>query len=167
MDGGREPELAVTARLALPCDGREPILDAMVVIRSGRIAAVGCRAELEPSLDARRAERVDFGDALILPGLVNAHCHLEYTAFGPLEGGRPFVDWIGDAVAWSRRTSPDQRRKSARAGAQLILRSGVTCVGDVVSRGQGLDAMLEYGLHGIAYIEFGRPRSFRTVDQQL
>jgi cytosine/adenosine deaminase-related metal-dependent hydrolase len=150
-------DLVLTAAFALPCDGRGLIRDAFVAVRGGRIAAVGSQAAM-PSVAAAAGQQLDFGQAVILPGLVNAHTHLEFTHGGPIRpldsGPNEFTTWIADLVAWSRRTRPSARLASARAGAAMMLQAGITCVGDIVSRGQGLQAMVEVGLHGTAFCEF-------------
>lgn len=126
----------------------------MVAIRGGRIIAAGART-MFGYLTPTAVRRIDFGRAVILPGLVNAHAHLEYTHAGPIagDGRRDFARWIAELVAWSWRISPDARLASARAGAEAMLRAGMTCVGDIVTRGQGAQAMAESGLHGVAFCE--------------
>lgn len=148
-------DVLLTSRQALPCDGRGVISDAGVLIREGRIVAVGARSDIENGLcPARSVERVDFGEAAMLPGLVNAHAHLEYTHLGPLRERRRFVPWISEVTAWNQRTPASFRLDSAKAGARAMLSAGITCVGEFVNRGQGLRAILDSGLHGTAFWEF-------------
>ncbi len=141
----------------MPCDGLGLIRDALVAIRGGRIAAVGSQAAMR-SVAAAAGQQLDFGQAVILPGLVNAHTHLEFTHGGPIRpagsGRNEFATWITDLVAWSRRTPVSARLASARTGAAMMLQAGITCVGDIASRGQGVQAMVESGLHGTAFCEF-------------
>lgn len=149
-------DLVLTAAFVLPCDGRGLISEGLIAIRGGRIVSVGPQAVLQ-RVAAGAAEQLDFGPTVILPGLVNAHTHLEFTPAGPVRpavDGRGFANWIADLVAWSRSTSPADRLASARAGAAAMLRAGITCIGDIVSRGQGAQAMVEAGLHGTAFCEF-------------
>ncbi len=145
--------MLLTAPLALPMDGRGPIPDAAVLIDGGRIVAVGPRAAIEARPDAAGHGRRDWPDAVILPGLVNAHTHLEYTHLGPLTAPQPFVPWIRGLVRWAADRSPEDWLASARDGAARSLRGGVTCLGEIVTRGQGLEALVEAGLHGVAYVE--------------
>lgn len=68
-----------------------------VLVRDGTIAAIG------PRLEAADATVIDVTDRLILPGLVEAHCHLDKTLFG-----RPWVphsagDTLADRIANERR----------------------------------------------------------------
>ncbi len=152
MEG--EAAMIVTAALALPMDGRAPIPDAAVLIADGRIVAVGPRAEILARPDAAGRECLDYGAAIVLPGLVNAHIHLEYTHLGPLPAPQRFFPWLQGLVRWSAERGPEDWLASARDGAAGCRRAGVTCLGEIVTRGQGLAAMAEAGLRGVAYLEF-------------
>lgn len=146
--------MIVTAALALPMDGREPIPDAAALIDGARIVAVGPREAVLARPDAAGHERRDFGAAILLPGLVNAHIHLEFTRLGPIPAPLRFFPWLQGLVRWAAGQGPEDWAASARDGAARCLRNGVTCLGEIVTRGQGLAAMVEAGLHGVAYLEF-------------
>lgn len=146
--------MIVTAALALPMGGRAPIADAAVLIDGPRIAAVGPRAEVLARPAAAGHERRDFGAAILLPGLVNAHIHLEYTRLGPIAAPLRFFPWLQGLVRWAGAQGPDDWLASARDGAAQCLSNGVTCLGEIVTRGQGLAAMVDAGLHGVTYLEF-------------
>ena len=104
--------------------------DAAILIEEGRIAWVGPRRDLPHPGDA---DAPDFGNAVILPGLVNAHVHLELTALGQLPRPASFVDWI---LALRERATtslsdPARIAASAERGTRESLRFGVTAVGDI------------------------------------
>ncbi|TAK33031.1 MAG: hypothetical protein EPO21_14005 [Chloroflexota bacterium] len=142
--------MIIAANIVLPV-GTSPIEHGAVVIEGERIKAVGSREGILATYQGRRL--VDFGHAIIMPGLVNAHTHLEYTAQGPLNEPRPFLPWIQSLGRTGRELSREDLRRSATHGAQLLLKAGVTCVGDIVTFGPGLEAALEVGLRGVSYIE--------------
>ena len=79
------------ARIVVTMDG-PPIENGAVVISGNRIAAVGKFDEIK----ARNAgEIVDLGEQALLPGLINAHCHLDYTCLrGKIPPQQSFADWI-------------------------------------------------------------------------
>jgi cytosine/adenosine deaminase-related metal-dependent hydrolase len=124
---GVRPTL-LRARLALPM-GTAPITDAALVIHRDRLVAVGPwrrvrREHLGPVLD--------LGERLLLPGLLNAHCHLDYTKMaGLFPPPRRFVDWIKSITVTKQSWSDDEFRESWLAGAGMLLRHGTTLVGDV------------------------------------
>jgi cytosine/adenosine deaminase-related metal-dependent hydrolase len=108
-----------------------PILDnAGILIDRGRVAAVGRIEELSPAADARV---VDYPDSVVIPGLVNAHTHLELTAVGQLPRPASFVDWVLALRGRAMAALGDSARvaESARRGVRDSLRFGVTTVGDI------------------------------------
>ena len=65
-----------------------PVRDGAIAVQDGRIAYVGGAS------GAPRGQLRDLGDALLLPGLVNTHTHLELTAMRGFLENLPFFDWI-------------------------------------------------------------------------
>jgi cytosine/adenosine deaminase-related metal-dependent hydrolase len=105
------------------------IEDGAVVIQADRIVAVARWADLQPHL----TERVkDLGDVVLMPGLINAHCHLDYTAMaGKISPPRSFADWIKAIVTFKSQWIAAEFTASWKAGAAMLLRSGTTTVADV------------------------------------
>jgi len=138
------------ARWVLPIS-TAPIADGTVVEREGRIAYVGPRAGAPPASDG---PDVDLGDALLLPGLVNAHCHLELTAMRGFLDGLSFREWIL-RLTHARRAvlSYDDLLDAARLGIEEGVRAGITTFADTGDSGSGFDAMLERGVRGLCYRE--------------
>jgi cytosine/adenosine deaminase-related metal-dependent hydrolase len=133
-----------------------PIADGTLVERDGRIAHVGPRDAAPPKRDGE--DDVDLGDAILLPGLVNAHCHLELTAMRGFLDGLPFREWIL-RLTHARRAvlTPDALLDAARLGVEEGIRAGVTTFADTGDSGAGFDAMLERGVRGICYREVFGP----------
>lgn len=102
-----------------------------VVVNGSRIHSV-CRWE---DLDsARRRQVVDLGESVLLPGFVNCHCHLDYTAMsGQIPPPRRFVDWIQDIVAIKSAWSLAQFSESWIAGARMLEQSGITSLLNIES----------------------------------
>ncbi|HEU5010078.1 MAG TPA: amidohydrolase family protein, partial [Gaiellaceae bacterium] len=139
----------------LPVDGT-PIEDGAVEIgEDGRIAAVGPAAELGTG------ER--FEDAVILPGFVNAHSHLEYAVYAGFGDGSSFVPWLSTHIERKRRIGLPEMEAIARLGAAQCLASGITTVGDASFSGAAVTACDELGLRAIVYLEvFGEDASELT-----
>jgi cytosine/adenosine deaminase-related metal-dependent hydrolase len=88
---------------------------------------------------------------ILLPGLVDAHAHLE---LGPLpEAPRRFVPWLRAVIAERASASADAPLRQARDSLRLLIASGVTAVGDIDSLGGGHAALRDAGLAGRAYAE--------------
>ncbi len=120
--------MILRARLVLPVV-RPPVDDGAVVIAGSRLVSVGRWADLTA---AERADAVDLGDHILLPGLINAHCHLDYTGMaGKISPPKNFADWIKAIVALKAEWSYADFAQSWLHGAKMLLRSGVTTVADI------------------------------------
>ena len=124
----------LSADWVLPVEG-EPIENGAVAIEDGRIAAVGTAAELGVG------ER--YPEAVILPGFVNAHTHLEYAVYAGFGDGLSFGPWISTHVERKRRLERADMEAIARLGAAECLRSGITTVGDLAFSGASAAACAE------------------------
>jgi 5-methylthioadenosine/S-adenosylhomocysteine deaminase len=103
------------------------------------------------------AEVFDLGESAIIPGLINAHSHLELTAmrgFLENEAGQ-FFAWLKKlTLARLNQMSADDLNVSAAWGACEAVRAGVTCVGDASDAAlQSMNALREVGLRGIVFQE--------------
>src|SRR5581483_57420 len=135
----------VSADWVLPV-GAPPLRDGAVAIEDGRIAAVGPQSELG------RGRRYE--DAVIAPGLVNCHSHLEYAVYAGFgDGLADFSDWIGVHVERKRRLEPADVLDVARLGAAECLACGVTTVGDCSFTGAAASACAELGLRATVFLE--------------
>ena len=134
----------LSADWVLPVDG-EPIRDGAVALDGDRIAVVGTREELG------EGERLD--EAVILPGFVNAHSHLEYAVYPGFADGEPFERWIAVHMERKRRLEPGDALAIARLGAAECLASGMTTVGDASFSGAAAPACDELGLRAIVHLE--------------
>ncbi|HEY6220462.1 MAG TPA: amidohydrolase family protein, partial [Gemmatimonadaceae bacterium] len=127
-----------------------PIENGEVDVENGRITYVG---------PARSSASVtDFGDAILMPGLVNAHCHLELTVMRGFLEDLDFRRWILRLVSAKRAVlTPELLLDSARAGLEEGIRAGITTYADTCDSGVVLQAMVEYGVRGIMYQELFGP----------
>ncbi len=134
----------LSADWVIPVEG-PPIRNGAVAVEDGRIAAVGTAEEL--------GEGERHPDAVILPGFVNAHSHLEYAVYGGFGDGLAFAPWIALHVERKSRIGIEEMEASARLGASECLRSGVTTVGDCSFSGAAATACAEVGLRAVVYLE--------------
>jgi len=119
--------MLLRARIVLPIS-RPPIADGGVLISENRVAAVGRWHDLSRSATA---PVTDLGQVILLPGLVNAHCHLDYTDMGGQPAPKQFPDWIKGLLARKAAASYADYAQSWLRGAAMLLRNGVTTVGDI------------------------------------
>lgn len=146
--------LRLSARWALPVD-QPPIAEAALLIGpDGRILAIG------PEGDVPRPEGIeslDLGPALLLPGLVNAHTHLELTGFEDAAPEPGFRDWIVAIRRLKSARGPEDFLEAARRGVRECWAAGVTTVADTGDSGAVPQALAELEGSGIAYHEVFGP----------
>ncbi len=134
----------------------ESIEDGALLVKGGRIAAVGRFSALR----REDADIVDFGDAVLLPPLVNAHTHLELTHYprwqalvGETAIPGSFVDWILQVIRVKRQLEPGRFSPSLQEGIRLSLESGTGAVGDILSSFPARTAYAGSPLKGRLYYE--------------
>src|SRR5213076_1939051 len=110
-----------------------PITDgAVLVADDGRIAAVAAHAQLP---DPPGSRRVEFPDAVLVPGLVNTHTHLELTHLAGRNPEREFSRWIRTIRALKDATTPEEFDHSAEQGVRDCWTAGVTYYPEVFGPG--------------------------------
>lgn len=120
--------MLIRSRLVIPIC-QPPIENGAVRVEGNRIAAVGRWADLRTGA---QGEVADLGDSIVLPGLINAHCHLDYTEMaGLIPPPKSFPDWIKALLALKAAWSYSDYAQSWLQGARMLRRSGVTTVGDI------------------------------------
>src|SRR5207248_251867 len=123
-------------------------------------AAVGDRAAIVAAFPNALVE--DFGNAAIVPGLINTHAHLELTVMrGFLEREEhDFFAWLKKLTVARLKMANDDLFVSAACGAIEAARAGITCVADSSSfAAQSMRAITAVGLRAIVYQESFGPDS--------
>lgn len=142
------------ARWILPVSSL-PIADGAIAVDGPEIVAVGKRATLVEEFP--HATVRDLGESAIIPGLVNAHSHLELTVMrGFLENEESdFFAWLKKlTIARLERMTADDLNVSAAWGACEAARAGVTCVADASDAAlESMNALRHVGLRGIVFQE--------------
>jgi len=142
--------MIIKARYVVPVD-RPAIENGAVVIERGRIAAVGSAKEF-PGQPA-----TDYGDAVICPGFVNAHTHLDLSMLvGRIAPGPDFIAWLRHLMAIITAEPATRQRvhQAVRAGVAQSLESGVTMIGDIARTPQWTREVLSASpLRGVSFGE--------------
>lgn len=121
--------MIIRARTVVPMAG-EPIENGAVVIAGEKIAAVGGFNELR----RHGGEILDVGERVVLPGLVNGHCHLDYTILrGKIAAQSSFADWIRAINAEKATLTERDYLASIRAGFSEALRFGTTTIANLTA----------------------------------
>ena len=125
-----------TASYVLPISS-PPIPGGAIAVENGLITAVGSAAGLR---SATGAKVTDLPGCVIVPGLVNAHTHLELTHFPAWKVRKDldylpktYVEWIRQVMKIRRALAPGEVELSVREGLRLCIASGTTSVGEILS----------------------------------
>ncbi len=104
----------------------------------GQVLVIGSSTEVDRHPAARSAARISVPHCVLIPGLVNAHSHLDLTHIGPreFEEARGFEGWI-EMVRLGRAHADDAIEASVRAGIELSLAGGTVAVGDIAGANAG------------------------------
>lgn len=144
-----------------------PIEFGAVAVSGTRIVGVGSRKEI---ISRFGFSVEDLGEAVILPGLINTHTHLELTALrGYLENEEnDFFAWLRKlTLARLEKMTPDDIQVSAAWGACEAARAGITCVGDASDAAMmSMRALKDVGLRGVVFQESFGPDP-RLVDENF
>lgn len=125
-------------------DGDAILQDVTLLIAEGRVHDIvsGCASDA-----------VDLGHVALIPGLVNAHTHLEFSLVSqPIPTSGRFTDWIRSVVAYRRNHGSDPTA-AIRTGVAESLRAGTTLIGEIATTGWNETAYSAAGFTGCVFLE--------------
>jgi cytosine/adenosine deaminase-related metal-dependent hydrolase len=132
-----------------------PVRGGWVAVDRDRVVAYGVAGRRPASADD--TPEVDLGNVVVMPGLVNAHTHLELSYLrGRVSPGSAFVAWIR-AVMAARREHPDPRApeilESVERGIAESIGAGTAIVGDISNTLDTFDALARSALAAVVFYE--------------
>ncbi len=147
----------------------------VVAVREGRIVAAGDETTVRRS--AGKPDRVlELGDVLLLPGMVNAHVHLDLTHQPRAPYGGDFIDWL-KGVIQSRISDDHAITAAVHDGLRMSQESGIVAVADIAGSIAAVKAMLDWAgtspmLPSVSFLEvvgFGSrgEMNAQQADEQL
>jgi cytosine/adenosine deaminase-related metal-dependent hydrolase len=140
---------AYRAAWICPID-QPPIKDGIIAIAEGTIRAVGKPPVAPTGLK-------ELGNVALMPGLVNAHTHLELSWLrGRVPPAGRFTDWV--KVLFAIRGRPDRGLAAEQIppiakAVREARASGTIAVGDVSNSLAAVDAIVNAKLHGMVFHE--------------
>ena len=122
--------MIIRARIVLTMD-RAPIENGAVAVSGNRIVDVG---KFDDIKTRNAGHVVDLGEQALLPGLINAHCHLDYTCLrGKISRPKSFTDWIRAINAEKSDLSPSDFLASINDGFEEAKRFGTTAIANLTA----------------------------------
>jgi aminodeoxyfutalosine deaminase len=139
-----------------------PIANGAVSIENGRIVAVGRRKDVikaHPGVEVR-----ELGDAVLIPGLINAHTHVELSFVnGEPPAGGTFMTWLRDLVARRSAADASSSMQAASEAVETMMQRGTVAVGDIANGSWAAPLLARSGLYGISFLEL---YGFRAADAE-
>ena len=123
--------MIIRARIVVTMDG-PPVENGAVAISENQIIDLGTF----PKVSARHRGKkiVDLGEKALLPGFINAHCHLDYTCLrGKIPPRKTFTDWIRAINAEKAKLSREDYLASINEGFAEAKRFGTTTIANLTA----------------------------------
>ena len=127
------------------------IEDGAVLVRDGKILDLGPASQLKDKYPEEEIR--DFGLSVLMPGFVDVHTHLGYTALRGMFGDLPYAEWKRQVLHTEPFFTEEDWLDSARIGALEAVASGITTIADISASGVSRIPASEMGLRARVYYE--------------
>ena len=142
-----------------------PLAKGAVLVRDGVIEAVGTARAVEPPPGI---PEIELGAVILIPGLVDAHCHLEWALTAGVAPKGPFANWLASFAGRSQEFDMHHRERATRWGALMAMVNGTTTLMDSGPTGAASTAISETGLRGTVHLEiFGRETGREALEKAV
>src|SRR2546423_15491928 len=123
--------MILRARVIVTMEG-PPIENGAIAISGERILEVGKFPEISKAHASE--EIVDLGEQVLLPGLINAHCHLDYTCLrGKIPRPKSFTNWIRAINAEKAELAPEDYSAAINDGFAEAKQFGTTTIANLTA----------------------------------
>lgn len=154
LENSQDRPLRFKARWIFPVTS-PPLGNGILEVQRGQITAIHDRDD---------PNAIDLGNVALIPGLVNAHTHLEFSdLLQPVLPAQPFTAWIRSLVAVRRGRVPDAA--TIQCGLQECFKTGTSCVGDIATQDWPVDSYRHSSLNTVVFREILGLRKERTAEQ--
>ncbi|MBK8523588.1 MAG: TRZ/ATZ family hydrolase [Betaproteobacteria bacterium] len=158
-------DLLIRARWIIPVEPANTTLENQpVAIRNGKIVAIV--PDRDASLRFSAAQEISLGHHVLMPGLVNLHCHAAMTLLRGLADDIPLMPWLQEHIwpAEGKHVSADFVHDGTLLACAEMLRGGITCFNDMYffpeAAGKAIATAGMRGVIGLALLEF--PTAYAT-----
>jgi len=140
-----DSECTISARWLFPV-ASPPLDRGTITVREDRILSLNPHGERTPDLD--------LGNVALLPGLVNAHTHLDLSGLRNTTPPDPsFTDWLRLIVASRFQRSAEQVQIDIQTGLDEALKFGTTLIGDISAGGASWEKLVAAPMWAVVYRE--------------
>ncbi len=144
--------MIITARKLLALQhGMKLINSGAIVVSQGVIEAVGPASEIINRYPTHRVR--SFKNAVLMPGLINLHAHLELPELLDSVRAKTFPGWVLNLIAAKKRLRINDYRKAALNNVQTLIETGTTMVAEICTHNASPDVLKRSGLRAMIYRE--------------
>lgn len=152
-------ELISAKYLLTLTNGDEPLEDGAIAVELGKIEAVGKLQDLRKQFPT--ALVTNHNNHVLMPGLVNAHCHLDlvslYEKNKPILKELPesadYIDWLISLINFRKNVTSQELMRGIQKGVQVSFEAGTTCIGDATTFEGTYNIVDEMGIRAVVYNE--------------
>lgn len=142
-------QISLQARYVLPVTS-DALDNARVLIEGETIKEVTECANMSGS---QHGDVRDYGNAIVVSGFINLHCHLDYSRLRYLNASESLLPWVRRLIAGARSWTPDGWRESGLYGAREAALAGTSFIVDSSYTGSAAHAIAKTGLKGLVGLE--------------
>ncbi len=144
--------IILKAAFILTMDSRRPLLkDGAIAIKAGAIACVGRHKAVASRFPGFR--KIEFQNAVLLPGLVNVHTHLELPPLMDIIRASSFPEWLLNLIRAKRALRPDDYRNAVMRNVEAALITGTTTVGEICTHDISPGVLRQSGMRAVVFHE--------------
>lgn len=142
--------MLLTAKYVVPITSPY-IEDGAILVREDEILDIGHAGHLKDKYPEEEVK--DLGLSVLMPGFVDVHTHIGYTALRGMFGDLPYAKWKRNVLHTEPFFTPDDWLDSARVGLLEAIASGITTIADISTSGVSRIPVQEMGLRARVYLE--------------
>ncbi len=144
--------MIITCSKLVTCKSDNPPIECgAVVISKGMILAVGSSKYITRRFPEHRTTCLR--NAVLMPGLINAHTHLELPSLGDHGRSKTFPDWILNLIRDTRYLRRQDFRSAAVENIGMLIQSGTTTVGEICTHGVSQALLKRNGIRAVVFHE--------------
>ncbi len=144
--------MIITSAKLITCHSRATIFtDGAIVIKKGIIHAVGSMSNIMRQFSDKKV--IHLQTAVLMPGLVNTHTHLELPALLDTIRSKTYPEWDLNLIAAKNKLDNKDNSKAALNNINALIQTGTTTVGEICTHGISPAFLKRSGLRSILYYE--------------
>ncbi len=142
----------IKAKYILRCDESFEVLKDSAICFDEKIISFGDEKSLKKSYPD--SEFIDIKDAVLMPGLINTHTHLEFSSNRATLKFGSFIDWLKSVIEYREELLEESKRGLLMSRAIDEMReSGITTIGAISSFGEDFEACLNSDINVVYFSE--------------